>query len=265
MIKDIYRRYFSLEGKTALITGANGGIGRVLAVSLAEAGAMVAIHDLDEELLEAPFMMIQEAGGSAIKVPCDLADVKACRQMVVKTHQQTGRLDILINCAAMNRRNPIKDVTQDDFDSIFAVNLRSIFFTCQATYPIMCAQGGGKIIHISSLSAYYGLGNVSVYGIAKAALSQLTKVMAVEWAKDNIQVNALAPGFFITPMTEISLWEDEKKATWLRSQVPMRRPGQPEELVGAVLFMASDASSYMTGHTILIDGGVYAGGSWDSD
>jgi len=264
-MKDIFERLFSLKGKTAIVTGANGGIGRVLAVSLAEAGAIVGIHDLKDDLLDEPQRMIEDIGGKAFRLPADLANVDACRKMIARAHEEMGRIDILVNCAATNRRKPIKDVSQNDFDTIFAVNLRSIYFTSQAIYPIMCSQGGGKIIHIGSISAFFGLGNVSVYGIAKAALTQLTKVMAVEWAKDNIQVNCLEPGFILTPLTEKPLWEDEGVSRWLRSRIPVGRPAQPTELVGAVLLMAGDASSYMTGQYIVIDGGVLAGGSWDAE
>lgn len=259
----ILHRLFSLEGKVALITGAAGGIGRVLAVALAEAGAAVGLNDLTLARLEEPHRMVEEVGGHSVVLPADLVGVDACHKLVTDARAALGRLDVLVNCAAVNRRKPIEMITQDDFDTILAINLRSIFFLCQAAYPIMRAQGGGKIINVGSINSSYGLGTVSVYGATKGAVAQVTKVMAVEWAKDNIQVNCLSPGFTLTPLSEESLWANEHKSQWLRDRIPVRRPAKPEEMVGAVLFMASPSSSYMTGETLVVDGGFLAGGSWE--
>lgn len=260
----ILQRFFSLQGKSALITGASGGIGRVLAVSLAEAGAAIGVHGRNPDKIAETCAQVEAAGGQAAPLPADLAEVEACRQLVAETHQALGRLDILINCAATNRRKPIAEVTQDDFDTIMAVNLRSIYFLSQAARPIMQAQGGGKIIHVGSINIFYGLDTVSVYGLTKGGLGQLTKVMAVEWAEDNIQVNCVTPGYFLTPLSK-PLWEDEQKARWFRNRLPARRPGLPEELVGVVLLLAGNASSYVTGQNIVVDGGFLAGGSWSRD
>jgi NAD(P)-dependent dehydrogenase (short-subunit alcohol dehydrogenase family) len=184
--------------------------------------------------------------------------------LVTKAQEALGRLDVLINCAATNRRKPITEVTQDDFDTIVAINLRSVYFLSQAAYPLMRQQGGGKIIHIGSINIFYGLDTVSVYGVTKGGMGQLTKVMAVEWAQDNVQVNCVTPGYFLTPLSR-PLWEDDQKANWFRSRLPTRRPGQPEELVGVTLLLASEASSYITGQNIVVDGGFLAGGSWHRD
>lgn len=259
----LLERLFSLEGKIALITGAGGGIGRVLAVALAEAGATVALHDLAAERLTATVDAIRMVGGQAVPFVADLAEVAACQQLITEVHQAFGRLDILVNCAAMNRRKPIATVTQDDFDTIVAVNVRSIYFLSQAARVMMQAGGGGKIIHIGSINSFYGLDTVSVYGLTKGALAQLTKVMAVEWAEDHIQVNCVAPGFMDTPLSK-PVWADERKAHWLRSRIPARRPGLPDELVGVVLLLAGPASSYLTGQTLVVDGGFLAGGSWEA-
>lgn len=261
---DIFDRLFSLQGKTALITGAAGGIGRVLAVALAEAGATVGLHDLALAQLTESIRLVEAAGGRAVPLTANLGEVAACRQLIADAHAALGRLDILVNCAATNRRQPIEAVTAADFELITNVNLRSIFFLCQAAHPIMQAQGGGKIINISSINSFFGLGSVSVYGLTKGAVTQLTRVMAVEWAKDNIQVNAIAPGFMATPLSQ-PVWADPYKADWLRSRIPQHRPGQPDELVGALLLLASTASTYITGHTVVVDGGFLAGGSWVED
>lgn len=260
----IFQRLFSLEGKVALITGAGGGLGRVLASALAEAGADVALHDLTLAPLEEVKDALAATGRRALPVTADLRDATACRQLISEVQDKLGRLDILINCAATNRRKPIVEVTEDDFDTIVAVNVRSIYFLCQAVQPIMVAQGGGKIINIGSINSFYGLDTVSVYGLTKGALTQLTRVMAVEWAGQNIQVNGIAPGFLWTPLSQ-PVWADEQRATWLRSRIPTRRPSQPEELVGAVLLLSSAASSYITGQTLVVDGGFLAGGSWEKD
>jgi 2-deoxy-D-gluconate 3-dehydrogenase len=246
----ILERLFSLQGKVALITGASGGIGRALAIGLAEAGAAIGVHGRDRERVEQTCALVAEAGGQAAPLVTDLYAVEDCRKLIAQTRQLLGRLDILINNAATNRRKPIADVTEDDFDFIMGVNLRSIYFLCQTAYPTMRAQGGGKIIHIGSMNTFYGLDTVSVYGAAKGGLAQLAKVMAVEWAKDNIQVNCITPGFIYTPLSA-PLWADEKKARWFKARLPTRRPGQPEELIGLALMLASEASSYITGQNII--------------
>ncbi len=262
--RSILQRLFSLEGKSVLLTGASGGIGQVLAVALAEAGAAIGAHGRDKDKLQETCRQIEATGGRAVPLTADLQDIDDCRKLVAQAGEALGRLDILVNCAATNRRKPIIEVTPDDFETIIAVDLRSIFFLSQAAHPLLKAQGGGKIVHIGSINSFYGLDTVSVYGLAKGGLAQLTKVMAVEWARDNIQVNCVTPGFFLTPLSQ-PLWADENKARWFRQRLPTRRPGRPDELVGAVLLLAAEGSSYITGHNIVVDGGFLAGGSWLSD
>jgi NAD(P)-dependent dehydrogenase (short-subunit alcohol dehydrogenase family) len=255
---------FSLEAKAVLLTGASGGIGRSLACGLAQAGAMIAAHGRDQKKLEETCTDIEKIGGRAVPLTAELSDVERCRKLVKDVHRALGRLDVLINCAATNRRKPISEVTPDDFDTIVAVNLRSIYFLSQAAYPIMRDQGGGKIIHIGSINIFYGLDTVSVYGLTKGGLAQLTKVMAVEWAEDNIQVNCVTPGVFLTPLSK-PLWDDPDKAKWFVNRIPARRPGDPDELVGITILLASDGSSYISGQNVVVDGGFLAGGSWIKD
>lgn len=262
-MSNILEAMFSLKGRTALVTGASGGIGRALAVGLAQAGAVVGVHGRKVEELEETRRQIEQVGGKAVLLPAELADVDACRKLIVDAHAALGRLDVLVNCAGMNRRKPVAQVTQDDFDTIVNVNLRSLYFLSQAAQPIMKEQGGGKIIQVASLTSSTALASTSVYGATKAAVAQLTKTMAVEWAKDNIQVNALAPGFILTALTEKPLWGDQKKRTWMLGRIPAKRPGKPEEMVATVLLMAGAGSSYLTGQMITVDGGALAGGSWD--
>ncbi|MBP7964924.1 MAG: glucose 1-dehydrogenase [Caldilineaceae bacterium] len=262
----ILNRLFSLEGKTALVTGAAGGIGGVLAVSLAQAGATVAVHarSLAAAQQAADDVAAQVPDAQVVPVAGDLASVEECRRMVAETVAASGRLDILINNAATNRRGPIAEVSEDDFDAISAVNTKAVYFLSQSAYPHMKAQGGGKIIHIGSANAFFALDTVSVYGLTKGAVAQMTKAMAIEWAPDNIQVNCVSPGFMMTPLSK-PIWEDENRAKWFRTRIPQRRPGLPEELVGAILLLACPASSYITGQTLIVDGGFEAGGSWLRD
>ena len=264
MTADIFEQLFSLAGKTALITGASGGIGRALAVGMARAGAAIAVHGRNRDEIDMTCALVELAGGQALPLAADLAAPETPKQLVADTVAGLGRLDILVNCAATNRRKPIEAVTEDDYDLIMTVNLKSAYFLTQAAYPHLRAQGGGKVIHIGSINAYYGLDRVSVYGASKGGLVQQTKVMAVEWAPDNIQVNCIVPGFFHTPLAD-PLWADPQKSHWFRSRIPMRRPGEPEEIVGLAIFLASPASNYITGESIVIDGGFSAGGSWYRD
>jgi NAD(P)-dependent dehydrogenase (short-subunit alcohol dehydrogenase family) len=258
-------RVFSLKGKAALITGAGGGIGSVFAAALAEAGAVVGIHDITGDKLEETRRQIEGADGRVVPLVADLSRVEECRRLIRDAHESMGRLDVLVNCAGINRRKPIEAVTEDDYEAIMAVNLRSVYFLSQAAIPIMRAQGCGKIVNIGSSTISFGLATTSVYGATKAGVAALTRTMAVEWAKDNVQVNCIAPGYFLTPLTDGSVWADGHKSRWLLDRIPARRPGLPKDLVGVLLLLASDASAYITGETVAVDGGFQAGGSWETD
>lgn len=249
----------------ALVTGASSGIGRALAGGLAEAGAKVAVHGRDRARIAETCQRIAEKGGDAWGIEADLAEVPACQEMVGKVHERFNRIDILINCAGMNRRKPIKEATVVDFDRIVSLNLRSIYFVSQAAQEIMRRQGGGKIINIGSITSTEGLGAVSIYGATKAAVAQLTRTMALEWAEENIQVNCLAPGFMMTPLTEVGLFGNAKTKQWILDRIPMKRPGRADELVAMALLLASEGSSYITGQIFNVDGGYLAGGSWLSE
>lgn len=262
--RSIFDRLFSLKGKAALITGSSSGIGRALAIGLAEAGAVVGVHGRDEARTHETCATIEAAGGQAVPLLAELQNTEDCRALIDRTSRALGRLDILINNAATNRRKPIAEVTEEDWEFINAVNLQAPYFLSQAAYPLMRRQGGGKIIHIGSMNIFYGLDTVSVYGVTKGGLAQMTKIMAVEWALDNIQVNCITPGFILTPLSRL-LWADDEKARWFRNRIPLRRPGLPKEVVGLALMLASEASSYITGQNIIIDGGFSAGGSWHRD
>lgn len=260
----ILERLYSLKGKTALVTGASSGIGRGLAVGLAEAGAAVGVHGRNQAEIDNTCQMIADLGGTAIALQGDLVDTTICAQLVEQVSSELGGLDILVNNAASNRRKPIAEVTEEDYDFVLSVNLKSVYFLSQAAYPHMRDAGGGKVIHIGSINNHFGLDTVSIYGAAKGGVGQLTKAMAVEWARDNIQVNCIVPGFIYTPLTK-AIWDNDELSGWFRRRIPMRRAGTPDDLVGLGLFLASHASDYITGQNFIIDGGFMAGGSWLRD
>jgi 2-deoxy-D-gluconate 3-dehydrogenase len=173
-IPHVFNRLFSLEGKVALITGASGGIGSALAIGFAEAGAAIAVHGRDVTRVEETCHAIETVGGRALPLIADLNNVQECRDLVARTHRELGRLDILINNAATNRRKPILEVTEDDYEVITGVNTRAIFFLSQAAHRPMRDQGSGKIIHIASINVSFALDTVSVYGLSKGAVAQMT-------------------------------------------------------------------------------------------
>jgi 2-deoxy-D-gluconate 3-dehydrogenase len=255
------QRLFGLDGRVVLITGASGGIGRALATGLAQAGATMALAGRSAARLSDVERALTGDGATAATFPHDLADTDSLPALVAAVVERFGRLDILVNCAGINQREPIADVQAATFDRILDVNLRAAYFLSQAAAPAMRVVGGGKIVNIGSLNVSYGLGQVSVYGLSKAALAQMTRVMAVEWAADNIQVNCLCPGFIDTELT-IPLWTDEHRRSWILERTPARRPGKPDDLVGLAIYLASPASAFTTGQTMYVDGGFLAGGQW---
>jgi NAD(P)-dependent dehydrogenase (short-subunit alcohol dehydrogenase family) len=252
---------FSLDGRVALVTGASGDIGAAIAGGLASAGATLALNGRSAERLERTRAAISAQGGQAAVFPFDLAAEGAPQTLAATVAAQLGRIDILVNCAGMNRRQPIAEVTPANYDAIMAANLHAAFFLGQAALPHMIHQGGGKIINIGSLTVTIGLADVSVYGMTKSALAQLTKTMAVEWAQHNIQVNCLAPGFIATELTA-PLFTSERRRQWILERVPLARPGRPSDLVGMAIYLAAPASDFTTGQTIYVDGGFTAGSAW---
>ena len=254
---------FSLKGKTALITGAGGAIGSVLAQALSQAGATVAIQDLNLEKLQQPKKIIEASGGRVFTFAADLADTTACSLLAAEAASALGSIDILVNCAGINRRKPIVDVTLDDFEAIVAVNMRAVYFLSQAVHSIMKVKGSGSIINVSSITARFSFNTVSVYAATKAAVSSMTRSFAREWISDGIRVNCIEPGYVKTEFTR-PLWGDPKRSEWFNDFTPIGRMAEPEELVGAVIYLASEASSYVTGQSILIDGGVLSGADFDS-
>ena len=254
---------FDLDGRAVLITGAGGAIGSTIAQALAARGARLVVQDISVDKLAPLQESISAAGGHAQTLVADLSDADTAGD-VVRTAQATlGGLDVLINSAGINRRKPIDDVTPDDFDAIVAVNLRALYFASQAAHPIMRAAGGGSIVNLSSLSARFSFTTISVYAATKAGVTSLTRSCAREWARDGVRVNCLEPFVIKTEFTR-PLWGEDHRQRWFDHVTPMGRLGSPDELVGAVVFLASDASSWMTGQSLVIDGGLTTGADWDA-
>lgn len=253
---------FSLDGRVAVVTGAAGGLGQWFAAGLGAAGAAVLATDREQAPVDELVRSLEQAGVKAAGIAVDLAADDAPERIVAAAVERLGGLHVLVNNAAVNRRMPILEMDRESWDWITQIDLRLPYFLSQASARQMIEQGtGGSIVSISSLNARYALEQISVYGPAKAGLSQLTKVMALEWAEHGIRANAIAPGFMDTPLAA-PIWADDDMRRWIFNRVPVERPGLARELVGACLLLASDAGSFLTGQTLFVDGGASAGGRW---
>jgi NAD(P)-dependent dehydrogenase (short-subunit alcohol dehydrogenase family) len=253
---------YSLEGSVAVVTGAAGGIGRWLAAGLGAAGASLLVTDLEGSGLDEVEASLRAAGIDASALAADLADEETPDRIVHTAAQRFGAVHVLVNNAATNARMPVLEMDGETWDRIVGINLRAPYFLARRAAQEMIAQAsGGSIISISSLNIAYALEHVAVYGATKAGISQLTRHMALEWAEHGIRVNAIAPGFMDTPLAA-PIWADPDTSRWIHNRVPMERPGRPAELVGACLLLASEAGSFLTGQTLIVDGGAQAGGRW---
>lgn len=252
---------FSLEGRVALVTGAGRGIGRGIAEGLASNGAKVVCAARTRSQIDDAVAAIEGAGGEALAYVMDMQDLGSVQGGVDATIKAFGQIDILVNNAGINIREPFVDVTEDHYDSITAVNQKGLFFLTQAVAKAMIPRKSGKIIHIGSLTTGISLAQVSVYTATKGAVGQLAKSHAIELGEHNIQVNAICPGFIMTPLTE-KIWSDPKLREWGLSRIAAKRLGRPDDLVGTAVFLSSSASDYVTGQSIYVDGGFMAGESW---
>lgn len=254
---------FSLEGKVVLLTGAAGGIGKALAGGLAHAGARMVLADLDQSAVTE--LSAALPGKGHLPVAMDISKTASLEQRIDTILAATGRIDVLINCAGINKREGLLDVTEETYDRIMAVNLKGVFFLSQAVVIKSMMTTGGRIINIGSYNCTSMLGGVSVYGASKSGIAALTRSMAIEWGQFNILVNCIAPGHILTQLT-VPTWEHPERSAYLRERITLGRPGLPEELVGLTILLASDASGYMTGQLYNIDGGALAGGQpWPFD
>ena len=241
---------FDLKGKAALVTGGNGGIGLGMAQALAAAGAKVAIAGRDATKNAAA---AKAAGGIAIAA--DMLDEKACRAMVAEAAERLGRLDILVNNAGINIRKRPEEYSLDEFRRVLDSNLTSAFVASQAAYPQMQKAGGGKIVNIGSMMSIFGASFVAAYGSSKGGIVQLTRALACAWAKDNIQVNAVLPGWIDTALTQRARKEIGGLNERVVARTPAGRWGTPEDMGGIAVFLCSAASDFVTGTAIPVDGG----------
>ena len=247
-----------LDGKVALVTGASRGLGRAMALGLAEAGADVAVVSRTKEALESVAEEIRALGRRGLVVRADVTDRDEGTDMVRRTMEAFGRIDILVNNAGTSFRAAAEGYPEEAWDRVMAVNLKGVFLCCQAVGRVMIVQRRGKIINIGSLLSEIGVPLTPAYAASKGGVRQLTKALAVEWAQYNIHVNAIGPGYFRTELTD-ALQKDEERAAWILSRTPMGRWGVPEDLKGPVVFLASDASDFITGQMLYVDGGWLAG------
>jgi NAD(P)-dependent dehydrogenase (short-subunit alcohol dehydrogenase family) len=250
-------RNYGLGSKVAIVTGAGKGIGRAIALSLAECGAKLVIASRSKDELDKVAAEIKENDGDAIPVVTDLMVNEQINGLVQATMKTYGRIDILVNNAARSFLKPLMDLREDGWDKIFNVNCKAVFLLSRAAAKIMGQHGGGKIINITSVEAVRGGAGMGAYNASKAALSMLTKCMAVEWAHLNLNVNAVGPGLTKTAFSQ-PLWADPAVDQKYMSRVPKRRLAEPTDIVGAVIFLCSEDAGFITGQSIYVDGGFLA-------
>ena len=246
---------FRLDGKVALVTGSSRGIGRAIALGLAEAGARVVVNGRTPETVAAVTDEVRSRGGEALAVPADVGQADAVDRLFAQAVGAYGQVDILVNNAGVSPfYKRAEDVTEAEWDLVIDSNLKSAFLCSCAAGRLMKLQGGGVVINVSSILGLVAMPRLLVYCVAKGGIGQLTRVLAVEWAPFHIRVNAIAPGWVETDMTR-GLLEHPRLGEELRQKTPMMRAAAPDEIVGAALYLASDAASFVTGHLLSVDGG----------
>lgn len=249
---------FSLTGRVAIVTGSSRGIGRAVAQGLAGVGAVVTVNGRDRELTQTVADTIAAAGGTSLAVPANISKTAEIERLIQTTVDRFGRLDILVNNAGISPSyKRAEHVSEAEWDDVIEVNLKGTFLCCQAAGRIMIQQKSGRIVNVSSIGGRTALPHLIAYCAAKGGVEQLTRVLAVEWAQHNIMVNAIAPAYVETDLTK-GLRENRKLHEELIRQTPLGRLAKVEEVVGAAIYLASDAASYVTGHTLYVDGGWMA-------
>jgi gluconate 5-dehydrogenase len=251
------KNIFSIEGKIALVTGSTGGLGYAFARGLAQHGATVILNGRNSEKLQARLQELEKEGFLAYGYVFDVSQAEEVNATIHKIEKDVGPVDILVNNAGITVRTVLEEFKDDDWERIIDVNLKGAYLVAKAVAVSMIERKSGKIINIGSVQSELGRPGIAPYAASKGGLKMLTKGMAVDWAKHNIQVNGIGPGYFKTDMTR-ALHENPESDAWLRGRTPSQRWGNPDELIGALLFLASDASSYVNGHMIYVDGGLLA-------
>jgi gluconate 5-dehydrogenase len=250
-------RLFDLTGKTALITGSSQGIGFALALGLAQAGARIVINGRDKTKLSAAADSLRQSGANVLELAFDVTDHQAVRGAIDAFEAQGNGIDILVNNAGMQHRTMLEDFPAEMFEKLLSTNITSVFNVGQAVARHMIGRGAGKIINIASVQTALARPGIAPYTATKGAVGNLTKGMATDWAKHGLQCNAIAPGYFDTPLNA-ALVADPTFSEWLEKRTPAGRWGKVEELVGACIFLASPSSSFVNGHILYVDGGITA-------
>jgi NAD(P)-dependent dehydrogenase (short-subunit alcohol dehydrogenase family) len=253
------KNILSLEGKVAVITGGTSGIGRALSLGLAEAGADVVATARRQQQVDDTAAAIEAIGRKTLRIASDVCDRPSLQALLSKTVEAFGKIDILINCAGRIKRTPTLTVPEEEWTGIIDTNLTGTLRACQVFGAHMLERGYGRIVNISSLNSFVALSEVAAYAASKAGVASLTRSLAVEWSKKGVTVNAIAPGVFRTELNA-QLLDSTPRGQELLMRTPMGRFGKTEELIGAAIFLASDASSFVTGQTIVVDGGFLASG-----
>ena len=249
---------FNLTGKVAIITGASRGLGQYLTRALAQAGADVVITSRSVDSLQEFAKEIESLGRKVLPLPLDVRDHQSIQEMAETAYGHFGRIDILVNNAGCNVRKPAVDVDWEDWNLVVDTNLRGGFFVAQAVARKMIPVRYGRIINIGSVTAVAGYAGITPYCASRGGVKQMTMSLADDWGQYNITVNCLAPGWFKTAQTKV-LYDNQEWVDYLIDRIPLKRVGQPNDLDGTVVFLASDASAYMTGQTVLVDGGISTG------
>lgn len=247
---------FDLSGKTAIVTGGNQGIGFAIARGLAKAGATVVIANRRAAEGQSAAESLRKEGFNAVAIPTDVSSMSSVTSLVSKVVSDFGKIDILVNNAGVIVRKPAEEISEEEWDRIMNTNLKGMFFCCQLVGKEMLRNKKGKIINTSSVIAIKVQPIRSVYAISKAGVSHLTRALALEWSKYNININAIAPGVTVTPLNKKYYDEHPEELEEFAKSIPKGRVAYPEDYAGAAIFLASDASDYVTGHTLLVDGGA---------